>query len=244
MALSLKGITVTGRAIAGQSITGPVDPYFSNVALLLHLDGTNNSTTFTDNSPSPRTLTPSGNAKIVTNDYVFPTGSAYFDGTGDYITSNSAAGLAFGTGDFTVEFRWKPATWTNNRWIISNSTPGSGTLTGVYHLVTEGTTLDLKFENTYTGLTAGNLSALANTWIAVAFRRNAGNLGLYINGTRVGATNITNNANLSNQNFRLGAAWDGLNTAEEHFDEVRLTKGISRYNGASYTLDTQAFPNQ
>ena len=33
------------------------DSYFSNVSLLLHGNGANNSTTITDSSPSPKTVT-------------------------------------------------------------------------------------------------------------------------------------------------------------------------------------------
>ena len=45
---------------------GPSDPYWSSVVLLLHCDGTNGSTTFTDSSSSNKTATANGNAQITT----------------------------------------------------------------------------------------------------------------------------------------------------------------------------------
>jgi hypothetical protein len=42
----------------------PVDEYYDSVSLLLYGNGTNGSTTITDNSPSPKTVTAVGNAQI------------------------------------------------------------------------------------------------------------------------------------------------------------------------------------
>ena len=42
------------------------DPYFANVSLLLHCDGSSGSTTFTDHSSAARTVSPQGNANINT----------------------------------------------------------------------------------------------------------------------------------------------------------------------------------
>ena len=44
----------------------PTDPDYANVSLLLHMDGTDGSTTFTDNSPIGHTVTAVSNAQINT----------------------------------------------------------------------------------------------------------------------------------------------------------------------------------
>jgi hypothetical protein len=59
----------------------PVDPQFGSVSLLLHGDGTNGSTTITDNSPTPKTVTAVGNAQISTAQSKFGGASILFDGT-------------------------------------------------------------------------------------------------------------------------------------------------------------------
>ena len=82
----------------------PVDKQgIQNVSLLLHGNGTNGSTTITDSSPTPKTVTAVGNAQISTAQSKFGGASIAFDGTGDYATVPSASAFDFGTADFTVE---------------------------------------------------------------------------------------------------------------------------------------------
>jgi hypothetical protein len=80
----------------------PDDPNYASVSLLLHMDGTNGSTVFTDLSPVPKVVTRFGDAQISTAQSKFGGSSAYFDGTGDYLTVASSADFGFGTGDFTI----------------------------------------------------------------------------------------------------------------------------------------------
>ena len=71
------------------------DQYYNSCSLLLHCDGTNGSTTFTDNSPSPKTVTAYNGAAISTVQSKFGGASGLFDGTDDYVTvpDNSAFDL-------------------------------------------------------------------------------------------------------------------------------------------------------
>ena len=78
------------------------DPYFQNVSLLMHMDGTNGGTTFTDNSNYALSVTPT-NATTSTTQVKFGTASAYFNGSA-YLTMPTTSQFAFGTGDFTIEF--------------------------------------------------------------------------------------------------------------------------------------------
>jgi len=70
--------------------------------LLLHMDGTNGSTTFTD--AAGHTLTANGNAQISTADFQFGTASGLFDGSGDYVDCPADSIFSVGTGNFTLEF--------------------------------------------------------------------------------------------------------------------------------------------
>lgn len=79
------------------------DPTFSNVALLLPLDGANGSTSFTDLSSSPKTVTPSGNAQISTAQSKFGGASLSLDGNGDFLTATGFTGWNIRTTPFTVE---------------------------------------------------------------------------------------------------------------------------------------------
>ena len=92
-------------APSGQTVgTDPAtigDPNFANVTLLLHGDGTSGSTTITDSSSTPKTITVNGNAQIDTAVKKFGTGSIEFDGTNSNLTL--ASGL-IGSDDFTIEY--------------------------------------------------------------------------------------------------------------------------------------------
>src|SRR5690554_1699309 len=94
-----------------------VDPYFASVVLLLHGDGTDGSTTITDNSGSAHSPTVNGNSQIDTAESQFGGASVLFDGSGDYLEYADSADWDFGTGDFTVEF-----------WMRRNAWPTSGNL--------------------------------------------------------------------------------------------------------------------
>lgn len=67
------------------------DALYPDVSLLLHCNGTNASTTFTDGSPTPKTVTAFGNAQISTARSQFGGASGLFDGSGDYLTAGAAA---------------------------------------------------------------------------------------------------------------------------------------------------------
>ena len=86
-----------------------LEQYFDNVELLLHLNGSNGSTTFTDSSSNGLTVTRGGNVTISTAQAKFGGASAVFDGSGDYPTANNAAlALAMSaTGPLSVGLGWR-----------------------------------------------------------------------------------------------------------------------------------------
>jgi hypothetical protein len=110
------------------TITVPVAAADGNDAftkILLHMDGTNGSTTFTDTNAggSAHTWTANGNAQISTAQSKFGGASGLFDGTGDYITTPDHADYTLGSGDFTIDLwfnctavgRREPVAWRADR---------------------------------------------------------------------------------------------------------------------------------
>ena len=69
---------------------------------LLHFNGADASTTFTDESG--KAWTASGHAQIDTAQSVFGGASGLFDGTDDYIYAADSDDWNLGTLDFTVDF--------------------------------------------------------------------------------------------------------------------------------------------
>ena len=74
------------------------DSSYASVSLLLHGDGADGSTTFTDNSPTPKTMTVVGNAKISTAQSKFGGAAMYFAASTDHVYAGSSTGFELGFG--------------------------------------------------------------------------------------------------------------------------------------------------
>jgi hypothetical protein len=127
------------QLVGNTSVITDGDSYWNNVSLLLHMDGQNGSTSITDSSTNTFTLTAQGNAQISTTEKKFNTGSALFDGTGDYIVLEDSSKFNFNTGSFnsasvpfTIEMWFYPtALGTNERFLIAKDTYGSSFSWGI-----------------------------------------------------------------------------------------------------------------
>ena len=76
----------------------------SDTSLLLHLDGSNDGTTFTDSSSGAHTVSRTGNIVTKTGEKKFGTASGYWNGgSANYLSVADHADFQFGTGAFTIE---------------------------------------------------------------------------------------------------------------------------------------------
>lgn len=218
------------------------DVNYNSVSLLLHFDGANGSTTFTDNSPSPKTVTRNGNAQISTAESKFGGASAYFDGNADWVETPNSSAFVFGTGDFTVEAFIKIPTQGHDAAIIDFFELG---VSGWQLYVNSSGFLTFYQHSPNINLVASGATVTDNNWHHVAASRNSGTLRLFVDGTkRYDASNTKNHANI-NVNLGIGAQIGSRNSAydlEGYIDEVRITKGVGRYT-ADFTAPVFAFPD-
>ncbi len=217
------------------------DAYYPNVTLLLHCDGTDGSTTFTDSSPTPKTVTAVGNAHIETDQSKFGGASAYFDGTGDYLKTSAACIPA--SADFTVEFWVRLDDLSIERYLLAQSHPSntnagrtaiSVTAAGAFKIFVGGTT-PVILSTADSLITATNSYQLRVTKASNVYR-------LFIDGILL-ATSSSNSQTIEQQNTSVGAYLLGLSLLTKGFiDEIRITSGVARSTD-DYTEPSEAFPN-
>jgi hypothetical protein len=106
-------------------------------------------------------------------------GSAYFDSTGDYLDVAGSTGLAFGTGDWTIEFWIYFFSLSGDR-IIYDSRPAStnGAYPTIYYQ--NSTTAIVYYANSGDRIVSSTIAA--GTWYHVAVARASGTTRMYING--------------------------------------------------------------
>lgn len=231
------------------SFGGPppaTDPYFAQVACLLHFDGADGSTTFTDQTG--KTWTASGNAQIDTAQSKFGGASGLFDGSGDYISTPNSADLEFLSLDFTVE-----------GWVRVPSDPaGAGMLVGQWgdsnsswflHVNSSRRvgfvySTDGGYNGSYDLISAANVAPAPGTWFHVAAVRSGAALEVFVDGVAVithsiGTLNLHNGARATTVGGTSATNPFYLNG---HVDELRITKGVARYT-SNFTPATAAFPN-
>lgn len=227
------------------------DPYWSNVVLLCHMDGANNSTSVLDSGPSPKTISVLGDAKLTTSDFRFSPSSLILDGSGDYLSIASSSDFDLGD-SYTIEF-----------WINPNSI---ATHFGIIHRGFYTTTnrswdglafsarwlCDRKVARFYFYATSHSNEQyidVANcfpvgVWTHCAMVR-SGTVGkVYINGVLAGTKTGLSTPSASSRPLKIGV-WD-YNANQEYFngklDEIRITKGVARYT-TDFTPSNSPFPD-
>jgi len=159
-------------------------PFTLNWVSLLHFDGEDQSTAFTDERS--RIWTPhdgaSGQAKIITSDKVFGTASGTFGGyQGGYIECSDADYFNFGTRDFTFAFWIKLIEPAIDSHVFSKGTPGS---TGYFRLYFSGDA-DTGWRAEFTGLSQQRYwGPTYNVWTHIALVKHGSEMAYFRNGTK------------------------------------------------------------
>lgn len=218
-----------------------VDPYWSSVVLLLGADGANGSTTFYDESPSEHSLTGSGNAQITTTSPIMASGSALFDGTGDLIYAPDSEDWNFGAGDFTVEGWCEFAVKQDTQGIVGQWDNGGSTGNNNWFFWITGGQLNFRISNGFTSIdVAGAFVPTLGVKYFISASRNGSVLRLFAGPAGgdatliVKATGYSHVLRASTAALVIGAI--GLTSSFSAYDfngkqdELRITKGIGRYD--------------
>jgi hypothetical protein len=230
-------LTEPTRIVLAKDSVAATDTNIREVSLLLHGNGTNGSTTITDSSLTPKTVTAVGNAQISTAQSKFGGASIAFDGTGDSLTTPNNSAYKFGTSDFTVEC------WINTTDITFNLIGLTDNAAGNWAIVIFNS--DFYWQTAY-GVTnlisAVTCSSILNgAWNHIAITRSGSSLRLFFNGVLQGASPYTDNTNYNGTGLlKVGSGANG--DLNGYIDDLRITKGVARYTG-NFTPPTAPFPD-
>ncbi|WP_164483773.1 MULTISPECIES: LamG-like jellyroll fold domain-containing protein [unclassified Polaromonas] len=233
-----------------------VDPSFGSVSVLLHGDGSNNSTVMVDSASLAKTVAVVGGAKISTAQSKFGGSSIAFDGNDDYLAIPSSPGtdFSFGTGDFTVEAWFYLSSagsdyryifvmpWGSTDMSIRFGNSGFGTR---LQFASQSGALATVYSSEHTQ------ASLAGAWHHVAMTRSGGVIRAFLDGNLLTLRNNifsgspvsswTDASNIASITQAYISA-SGAATWLGYMEDIRITKGVARYT-ANFTPPTQAFPN-
>lgn len=219
---------IKGTAVYTSAFTPSTSPLtaIENTSLL-----TCQSNRIRDNSTNNFTLTKNGDVTVSTfgpfTETDLVTGSAYFDGTGDYITFPNSSSFAFGTGSFTIEF-WIYAPLNNDKFIL-----GGRTAIGTMHITTGGSASTagvLRYVGSST-IVSSNLIT-DNAWHHCAIVRNGStNITLYVDGVSVGTGTDSTNYTTTSGDWKIGSndSFAGSNLLTGYLSDMRILKGTALY---------------
>lgn len=211
------------------------DPYWGNVVSLLHFDGADGSTTFTDQTGIVWTL--GGNAQIDTAQSKFGGSSGRFDGSGDYLFVSSTPRFGFGTGDFTIEC-WIRSTATDRVVFDNRDSESYGVFIANHSLKGNG----IAFYSVATGLIGGSTASNDGNWHHYAWTRAAGMFRMFQDGVKVYEGSVAGDFGSSRPGW-IGVQYGGrVYGYNGWIDELRITKGVARYT-ANFTPPSAPFPD-
>ena len=205
---------------------------------LIHSDSV--SQVFTDSSSNAHTITAAGDTTHRKLDSGIGATSMYFDGNGDEIYIPHSDELAAPSGDFTMEFWFRPNTRHQAGLMSVGNTTTSGQLSWCFLMLSSGyISFYTHLGGAYVPVPSPADSIRAQQWNHVAAVRSGNTLTCYMNG--VAGTPVTNSGAFTNYNtaLRIGNESNGIEDYAGYIDEVRISN-VARYT-SNFTPSTTAF---
>jgi hypothetical protein len=207
----------------------------ANTLLLLHMDGTDGSTSFEDDNGAraQRGITAIGGALVSTAQSQFGGASALFDGNGDYLNLTTDPAYTF-AGDFTIEcwYRLPGAVPSIAPFFFNDH---------LFYLTNDGGVAKYAiFSGGNNRLLTGSIGTVSSgVWYHVAFVRSGSTLAAYHNGVQQ-ATSTWSNTMTTQANNYIGF-YPSSSFFNGHIDEYRISNS-ARYT-ANFTPSTTPFVN-
>ena len=197
--------------------------------ILLHFNGANASTVFTDDSG--KVWTAAGDAKLTTSEKKFGSAALALDGAGDYITTPASADIARGTGDFTIDcwVRFNELDIAKYYTVAYQSQAGVSEIEFGYFYYSSGSwQLECYFKDQVsdpqtTKTLKGAVSLAIDTWYHVALCRSGTNLYMFLDGALSDSDVWAGTLDYNNTSFYIGAYGGPYDYFNGEIDEFRFT---------------------
>ena len=173
-----------------------------------------------------------GDTKTQTLSSKFGTGSLYFDGTGDYLKVDRY--LDLNASQWTIETWFNLADVTGANETLINFQPHT-TIT----FVIRNSALSFYIGNGTGSWSATDMSSSAilssNRWHHAALVRNGNRVTSYIDGVSAATTTSTPSGFNGSAYIGTGFNTSVIEPLNGYIEDFRITKGVARYTGASFT---------
>jgi hypothetical protein len=211
---------------------------------LLHFDGADGSTTFTDESD--KTWTRYGDAKISIIQYKFENSSGLFDGNGDYISTPNHTDLNFGNDDFTIDtwFRFSVTPNLSNtgacQRIASKGSINAENGSWCFGTYSDKINFAYRIGNNIIDRFSSAVSIGAFSWHHIALVRASGVIYFYLDGISKGSAVCNETLTTTATTTIATRAGTSLEFFPGNIDEFRLSKGIARWT-SDFSSDLPKF---
>ena len=211
--------------------------YVGGTSLLLHGNGADGSTVFTDETG--KTVTPYGNARISTAQSKFGGSSMSIGGAADGILVADSPYFNFGNKAFAIEF-WVNTTASNLYATLIQRRPISGS-TGEWQLVINSGSSNgrLNFSGGGFSDSSGTISIADGLWHHIAIVRKALVYKVYVDGVLDLTGSVVDTISFA-ASAGVAVGYDNINGNRGvigYFDDVRITYDIELYT-ANFTPPT------
>ena len=235
------------------------DANFSKVKLLLPFDGSNGATSTSDSSNVNASITFQGSATIAT-------AQSKFGGSSLHVTNANPDGIVAQvvgaslnlTADFTIEWwiRRVQVSVVDNMMFgplygpSSSTSPNNpmGLACGYYYSSSSTSKIGLYAASGSGGwdLSPGNLICdlpTVGAWEHHALVRSGSDWSYYVDGSRTYNASLGSSTLYSQSTpsyITLGKSWATVASPEAYYDDFRVTQGLARYSGTSFTPPSTA----
>lgn len=225
-------------SVASQ-IVGGGGGYDEYTKTMLHFNGTDGSTTFTDEIG--RIWTANGNAQLDTAQKKFGTASGLFDGS-SWIDTPATDDFNVGGDNFTIDFWFSriSAGYGETQFVCGQADPSGSTAGSAFNILFLSTNiLRANFHYGSNNISVASAAIVNTAWHHTAIVRNGNSLTLYVDGVGVSTISVAGiTVNSSTYKLAIGRRGEvSGNCFNGYIDEFRVKNGDAVWT-ANFTPPT------